>query len=58
MMSSTEAKRTHPTVHFENVTVTQPAALASHFCFAKDARKLRAREESLDSLTRPHGGRE
>lgn len=38
-------------VHLVNVTTTQPAALASHFLFQKDARKLRARGVPLDSLT-------
>ena len=38
-------------VHLVNVTTTQPAALASHFCFAKDARKLRARGVPLNSRT-------
>ena len=36
--------------HWINVTTTQPAALASHFLFQKDARKLRARGVPLDSL--------
>ncbi|AOV92372.1 TPA: hypothetical protein ACF373_004876 [Vibrio parahaemolyticus] len=34
----------------KSVMVEQPAALASHFLFQKDERKLRAREVSLDSL--------
>ncbi len=37
-------------VQLKNGTLQQPATLASHFCFAKDERKLRAREASLDSL--------
>ncbi|MDN2481671.1 hypothetical protein [Vibrio agarivorans] len=37
-------------VHFESDTTKQPAALPSHFLFQKDARELRAREVSLDSL--------
>lgn len=37
-------------VQLKNGTLQQPATLTSHFCFAKDERKLRAREASLDSL--------
>ncbi len=37
-------------VHFKSDTTRQPAALPSHFYFAKDARELRAREVPLDSL--------
>ncbi|SBS62714.1 hypothetical protein VAT7223_01312 [Vibrio atlanticus] len=36
--------------HLKSGTRQQPAALPSHFCFAKDARELRARDISLDSL--------
>ncbi len=57
-MSTVTIETKHKVVHFENVTTWQPATLPSHFCSAKDARKLRAREGSLDSLTRPLGGRE
>ena len=38
------------TVHLKSGTLQQPAALSSHFCCAKDARELRAREVSLGSL--------
>lgn len=37
--------------HLKSETRQQPAALPSHFCYAKDARELRAREASLDSLS-------
>jgi hypothetical protein len=37
--------------HLKSGTRQQPAALPSHFCFAKDARELRAREVSLDALS-------
>ncbi len=57
-MSAGMIETKYKVVHLANVTTRQPAALPSHFCFAKDARKLRAREASLDSLTRPQGGRE
>ncbi len=57
-MSTVTIETKHKVVHFENVTTWQPVTLPSHFCSAKDARKLRAREGSLDSLTRPQGGRE
>ncbi|ORT50218.1 hypothetical protein ST37_09975 [Vibrio sp. qd031] len=35
--------------YIKSVTAKKPAALPSHFCYAKDARELRAREASLDS---------
>jgi hypothetical protein len=38
------------TVHLQSGSVRQPATLPSHFCYAKDARELRTREVSLDSL--------
>ncbi|EHY8549376.1 TPA: hypothetical protein ACMDXH_001028 [Vibrio parahaemolyticus] len=42
-------------IHFKSEMTKQPAALPSHFCYAKDERELRAREDSLDSLeTWPH----
>ncbi|NOH82549.1 hypothetical protein F0249_01915 [Vibrio sp. 03-59-1] len=37
-------------VHLKSGMLQQPATLPSHFCYAKDARELRAREVSLDSL--------
>jgi hypothetical protein len=37
-------------VHLKSGTLQQPATLPSHFCCAKDARELRAREVSLNSL--------
>lgn len=56
-MSTVAIETKHKVVHFENVTTWQPAALASHFFFEKDERKLRARDVSLDSLTySPKGG--
>ncbi|AXY02577.1 hypothetical protein D1115_16170 [Vibrio alfacsensis] len=36
-------------VHLKSVTAKKPAALPSHFCYAKDARELGARDASLDS---------
>ncbi len=36
-------------IHLKSVMTKQPAALPSHFCFAKDERELRARDGSLDS---------
>ncbi len=37
-------------VQLKSGTPQQPATLPSHFCCAKDARELRAREVSLNSL--------
>lgn len=34
---------------FKSGMTEQPAALPSHFCYAKNERELRAREGSLDS---------
>lgn len=56
-MSTMVATSTERTVKTHSVTALQPAALASHFFFEKDERKLRARDVSLDSQTySPHGG--
>jgi len=41
-------------IHLKSVMTKQPAALPSHFCFAKDERELRARDGSLDSLAFGH----
>jgi hypothetical protein len=49
-MIGTESARVIP--YFENGMTEQPAALSSHFCYAKDERELRARDGSLDSLKR------
>ncbi len=37
-------------IHLKSVMTKQPAALPSHFCYAKDERELRARGEPLDSI--------
>ncbi|EMK3363203.1 hypothetical protein V8061_001037 [Vibrio parahaemolyticus] len=50
-MSTMVATLAQRTVKTHSVTGLQPAALASHFFFEKDERKLRARDVSLDSLT-------
>ena len=47
-MNGTESANVIP--YLKNGMTEQPAALPSHFCYAKDERELRASEVSLDSL--------
>jgi hypothetical protein len=51
IVSATHGNTVAKVAHLKSGTRQQPAALPSHFCYAKDARELRAREASLDSLS-------
>lgn len=58
-MSTVTIETKHKVVHFENVTTWQPGYAFRHtFAPQKMHGSCGAREGSLDSLTRPLGGRE